>query len=305
MIWNGDLYNSNSAPTADAGSDQSIEATGLTTSITLDGSASSDPDGDALSYSCSINGSEVATGVSPTLSLERSIYTITLTIDDGNGETSSDDVVVEIYNTVPTANAGVDQTLEATGVNTSFVLDGSQSSDNNGDELTYNWSLNGTTLATTVSPSFDLGLGTHVFTLSVDDGYGGVHSDEVVVEIKDTTAPALSFNTEATNLWPPNHKMVLVLSGVSSSDIVDSSPSLNISVDSNESANGKGDGNTAVDYEIVEVFDGSFDVYVRSERSGKGSGRIYTISVSSTDASGNNNSHQMEVSVSKSNGRTK
>ncbi|MGA1199445.1 MAG: FlgD immunoglobulin-like domain containing protein, partial [Candidatus Latescibacterota bacterium] len=83
-------------------------------------------------------------------------------------------------------------------------------------------------------------------------------------------------------LWPPNHKMVQVASGISASDIADENPSVVITVTSDEDINGTGDGNTEVDWEVI---DGS--VYLRAERDGGQDGRVYTVTVVATDAAGN------------------
>lgn len=290
----------NTAPVADAGADQTLDATGQTTSVTLDGSGSSDADGDALSYSWTLNGSVVSTDASFSTNLADGSYTFTLTVSDGE-ESDSDEVSVTVVNTIPVADAGADQTLEATGATTTVTLNGS-ATDADGDALTYSWS-NG---ASGASTSVDLAVGTHTFTMTVTDEQGATDSDQVTVTITDTTAPVISFNQETNSLWPPNHKMVLVATGITASDIVDGITSVQVEVSSSEAANGKGDGNTDSDYEIRTNFDGSFDVYVRAERSGKGnSGRTYTITMTTGDVAGNSSTDSFQVSVAKSQGRTK
>lgn len=270
----------NTAPVADAGTDQSIDATGQTTPVTLSGSGT-DADGDALSYSWTLDGNEVSTDASFTTNLADGSYTFTLTVSDGEAS-DSDDVSVTVLNTVPVANAGSDVTKEATGPTTPITLSGS-GTDADDDALTYSWSNGSTSASSTV----DLGVGTHSFTLTVSDGQGESSSDEVTITITDTTAPELSFTTETTTLWPPNHKMVLVLSGISADDIVDGLVEVDITVTSSEDANGTGDGNTDEDYEIQRDIDGTYNVYLRAERAGPGEGRTYTVSMTSTDAAGN------------------
>ncbi len=88
---------SNSPPVADAGADQIIECGN---DVTLDGSGSSDPDGDALSYTWSGSFGTVD-GVTATVTLPLGTHTVTLTVDDGNGATSSDDVVITVEDTTP------------------------------------------------------------------------------------------------------------------------------------------------------------------------------------------------------------
>lgn len=207
-----------------------------------------------------------------------------------------------VTNTAPVADAGADQNVEATGPNTTVNLDGSASSDADGDELSYSWEYNGSEISTAAVATANLPVGTHTFTLTVSDGTD-TNSDEVVVEIADTSAPELTYTQETGNLWPPNHKMVLVLSGISASDLVDGATAVNVTVTSNESSNGRGDGNTEQDYEIVTHPDGTVDVYLRAERSGKGGGRTYTVAMSAADAAGNDASASVTASVAKSQGK--
>ncbi|MBO6587365.1 MAG: hypothetical protein JJ953_14735 [Gracilimonas sp.] len=289
----------NTAPIANAGSDISKDATGSTTPVTLDGSGSSDPDGDTLTYSWSDGSSVVSTDASFTADLADGEYTFTLTVSDGEA-TDSDDVTVTVLNTTPSANAGADQTAEATGPTTPVTLSGS-GTDADGDDLTYSWS-NGDTGATTI---VNLGVGEHTFTLTVTDEQGAAGSDEVIIEITDTTAPVISYSQQTDKLWPPNHKMVLVATGITATDLVDGAVDVEVTVSSSESSNGKGDGNTDSDYEIQANPNGSYDVYVRAERSGKGGGRTYSILMTTIDAAGNESSESFDVSVAKSQGRTK
>jgi endo-1,4-beta-xylanase len=65
------------------------------------------------------------------------------------------------------------------------------------------------------------------------------------------------------------------------------------SVTSNESPNGNGDGNTATDWQIT----GPNTTDLRAERSGNGSGRIYTVTVCCTDPAGNASTGTTTVTV--------
>ncbi|MDP2957058.1 MAG: PKD domain-containing protein [Longimicrobiales bacterium] len=209
--------------------------------------------------------------------------------------------LVRVNNQPPTANAGPDQIVECTGATTSVTLNGSASSDPDGDALTYSWSWTGGS-ASGASPTISLPDGTHTITLTVDDGKGGTDTDEVVVNIVDTTPPTLSFALLTTELWPPNHTMHTVAT-VSASDICDSSASVAITVTSNEPDNGLGDGDTAGDWAVIDNGDGTYSVQVRAERGGKGTGRVYTISVTATDDSTNSSSASGQVKVPHSKGK--
>jgi len=100
--------------------------------------------------------------------------------------------VFERANRPPVADAGPDGIVECSGATTPVVLDGSTSSDPDGDPLAFSWTdaaesvLGGTAV---VMPS--LLLGTHDFTLTVSDGQGESDADTVNITVRDTTAPAL------------------------------------------------------------------------------------------------------------------
>jgi len=93
----------NNAPNADGGSDQTVEQTSLQgASVTLDGSGSSDPDGDQLTYTWREGNTIIAgptTSSTSNVTLNLGVHTITLEVDDGNGATDSDTVVIEVEDT--------------------------------------------------------------------------------------------------------------------------------------------------------------------------------------------------------------
>jgi len=82
----------NQPPVADAGQDQTVQCTSVGgTTVTLDGSASSDPDGDDLSFAWTgpfPEGSGTASGVSPTVTLPLGTSPITLVVNDGTEDSA-------------------------------------------------------------------------------------------------------------------------------------------------------------------------------------------------------------------------
>ena len=82
---------------------------------------------------------------------------------------------------------------EATGPDGAIVsLDGTGSSDPDLDTLTCTWHEGTTVLGTGCLLSTQLAIGSHAITLTVDDGQGETATSDVVVEVRDTTGPALT-----------------------------------------------------------------------------------------------------------------
>jgi hypothetical protein len=89
----------NHPPVANAGVDQTVECAGPTgTLVTLNGSASSDPDNDPLTYAWT-GPFGTASGVSPTVTLPYGTSTITLVVNDGTVDSSPDTVDITIHDT--------------------------------------------------------------------------------------------------------------------------------------------------------------------------------------------------------------
>lgn len=101
----------------------------------------------------------------------------------------------------------------------------------------------------------------------------------------DLTSPIISSVSASPNsLWAPNHKMVPVTITTVASDNCGGTPVCSIaSATSNEPDNGLGDGNTTGDVVVT----GANTLLLRAERAGVGSGRVYTIGMTCTDAAGN------------------
>ena len=100
----------------------------------------------------------------------------------------------------------------------------------------------------------------------------------------DTHPPVIgSVVADPAVLWPPNHQMVRVRLTVTVTDNVTPAPACEVtSVGSSESGDGRGDGRTGADWQVT----GPLEVALRAERSGRGSGRIYTLTVTCRDQAG-------------------
>ena len=94
------IRGTNQEPIAIASAPSLVAAgAGCTASVTLDGSGSSDPDGDTLTYSWKEGGLTIATGAMPTVPLAVGFHTITLVVTDPAGAFDTMDVVVQVTGT--------------------------------------------------------------------------------------------------------------------------------------------------------------------------------------------------------------
>jgi hypothetical protein len=71
--------------------------------------------------------------------------------------------------------------------------------------------------------------------------------------------------------------------------------SCGLSASSNEPDNGLGDGDTAQDIQLIPG--DAHHLSLRAERSGKGQGRIYAVTIACTDTTGNTTSSVVQVTV--------
>jgi hypothetical protein len=68
-----------------------------------------------------------------------------------------------------------------------------------------------------------------------------------------------------------------------------------LSVASSEKTDGRGDGRTATDWQVVDAH----TVMLRAERSGTGNGRTYTVTIACADGAGGTSRQLVTVTVPK------
>jgi hypothetical protein len=292
------VKNVNHAPVADAGNDQTV---GPFASVTLDGSASYDQDGDALSFSwVQTQGPTVeltsaaefeVSFLAPLVEPPGATLLFELTVSDGFvGVTDTVVVNVENANHTPIANAGVDIIVNE---GSNVTLNGALSYDSDGDPLTYNWQqLDGVPVSltnpTTATPNFNappvaLGGDNLLFELRVFDGLVYSQPDQVLVNVLNVNDPPMCelASADISILWPPTHKMIEVeITGLSdpNNDLITTTI---IGVTQDEPTNFIGDGDSSPDAVIQED-----TVLLRAERSGNGNGRVYLIVFVASDSIG-------------------
>ena len=208
----------NQAPIARAGNDINISLP--TVLATLDGSASSDPDGTIASYSWSrVSGPtgfsllNPLSAITSVTSLLQGSYVFRLTVTDNKGATSTDDVTVTVaglVNQSPTANAGTDINLTLPSNSTTLTGTGT---DPDGTVASYAWSrVSGPTTYTLANASSastaltNLVQGTYVFRLTVTDDKGATTSDNISVTVNaaPNVAPTANAGTDITMTLPTN-----------------------------------------------------------------------------------------------------
>jgi RHS repeat-associated protein len=197
---------SGAPPTANAGKNQNV-LTNIT-SVTLDGTGSSDPTGKPLSYQWSFEsvpaGSVTSLGnaTSPNPNFTPDVsgdYLAKLVVNNGTSYSPPSSVLIRAGSPAgPNAVAGADQIVYQSDT---VTLDGTGSTDPNSYMLSYNWLLVSTPVgsqaalsSTAVSkPTFVADLnGAYVVRLFVSDGFNTSFADVVVVKTRNLVSIAVT-----------------------------------------------------------------------------------------------------------------
>ncbi|WP_455392003.1 PKD domain-containing protein [[Eubacterium] cellulosolvens] len=226
----------NQAPIADARLEHE-EKINLDDIAYFNGSRSSDPDGARdkanFTYEWDLDDTEDTDddgnytndkdreGVAVNYTYENAgTYVVTLTVSDGSdfNDTAVDNVTV-IINTPPVADAGAD--IANAMADTKLLLDGSNSSDADGDILWFTWVYDKElpdTSANTTSPyanaTYELP-GTYTAVLRVFDGLAWSTDELVIIVIKSNSPPFCFAGSDITNI---NVGQKVYFSGTNCSD---------------------------------------------------------------------------------------
>jgi len=108
-----DFWHQNHPPIANAGSDQIVIADEINTAqITLDGSGSSDEDGDELDYKWIMEGGIITTGILPTVDMPAGIYQVALVVTDIAENYATDEIIIEVKISYIRGDSNTDSTVD-------------------------------------------------------------------------------------------------------------------------------------------------------------------------------------------------
>ncbi len=218
----------NKAPVADAGHDQAVNEN---TEVTLDGTGSYDPEGEAITYLWTAPEGIILSDAASPMPIfmapnvqETSYFDFGLEVFDEELLEAYDEVRITVldYNQSPIAEAGSNQAVDE---NTEVTLDGTASYDPDGESITYNWTVPAWIVlsdATSPSPTFtapEVNMNTTVnIYLQVYDGekYG---NDYVTILINHINKPPVA--DAGPDLTVNEQELVLIQGSVSDPDMYD------------------------------------------------------------------------------------
>jgi hypothetical protein len=287
----------NQPPACVANGPYVAECSGTRTPLTLDGSGSSDPDLESVFSRWTGPFVEGAvTGTAPTVSFAGpGSFSVDHHASDGLDMVSCSAVVTIRDTQPPRITAPPDMTAEC--ASPAGAAPGDLGTPVSTDACDPSPTITSDAPAT-------VPLGATVVTWQARDSSGLTASDTQVVTVVDTIPPLISLSVTPSVLWPPNHQMVEIALDVRTADVCDRAPSLTLTsitmsdggeTTAFEPAIGAAAGRGRTTNDIQVGADGT--IRLRAERSGRGTGRIYSITYTATDASGRRSSATATVTV--------
>ena len=235
---------------------------------------SSDPNGESFTLS-----------QSPPAPYSKGTIAVTLTVTEQSGRSSSCQATVTVVDQQLPSISCPSPVAECTSPSGAVVSFNATFSDN----------CPGVTDSCAPPSGSTFPIGMTPFSCRATDTSSNQNTCNSVVKVQDTTPPLISSVSANPNmLWPPNHKLVPVTLSVSVHDICDPNPTCSItSVVANEPI-------TSADSQIT----GPLTLELSAERLGNGHGRVYTLTVTCSDASHNSSNAQTTVTVPHDQGET-
>ena len=169
--------------------------------VNFDAGESSDPDGDDLTYTWEFGDQTTGTGKTPTHTYGTAgTFTVKLTVSDGHlSDSITHSVAIEEPNGAPVAKFGSE--VHGFGVN----FDAGESSDPDGDDLTYAWEFGDQTTGTGKTPTHTYGTaGTFTVKLTVSDGHLSdsiTHTVTIEAPPGEDIVATDTFQRSITNGW--------------------------------------------------------------------------------------------------------
>jgi len=160
------------------------------TNATLDGTNSTDPDGNVSGWTWTVEGSTLEGSTASYSFAEPGTYEVRLEVTDDAGANASATGTIEVTNREPVADAGDDKLGNVDSV---FAFDGTGSSDPDGETASYEWRFGdgATASGAEVNHSYD-GVGNYTAELTVTDEAGASSTDTVEVTVDEENAPPVA-----------------------------------------------------------------------------------------------------------------
>lgn len=321
-------------PTANAGDDVVIYSSEQSVTV-INGSATHTVPGTGMTYQWlegatvlgsgdvnSVDGSAPLSLASPVPTLSLGAHTLTLQVTDGT-YSSADSMVLTLENTP--AEGQVAPTYQVAEIGVDAIIITGDVADFDGDIVTYQWVMDGAVLDSGTVPAPAGGavaaiedlciaagdsrfpLGTHQVDLVVSDGVNASSTVSATVVVKDSTAPTVAPTASTTLLWPPFHQLVPVTIWANAADNGGGVITLSVDVATDEEEChwchrrcGRHCSHWTVADWYVDSIDndtGAIHLRLRAERWPWGDGRVYTVTVTGTDESGNSSAGTVEIRV--------
>ncbi|MDM5450995.1 glycine rich domain-containing protein [Peribacillus simplex] len=223
---------------------------------------------------------------------DEGVHTLTYwSVDNAGNEETQHTTTVKIDKTVPitTDNAPKDW------VNKDVTVDLTATDNDGGSGIasTYYQLDNGSTQSgNEIKISTE---GVHTLTYWSVDNAGNTEQFNTKTIKLDKTAPVLNISLDKTTIWPPNHKMVPITATINASD---DTSGINLVVLTSITSNETLQSDDIQNANYNKPISGSTDSFeLRADRLGRGNGRIYTVTYTAMDNTGNVTTHTATVTV--------